>query len=170
MGIILKKKSPTDQVTEQVKKVGSLINKAVMPSPTLPGQAKKLGQELIAAANAAQPPVAEAIEEGLSPRQQEALVAAGLAPVPQKKIIKPKMKPLETGMRVRVTNDLFTWIMAYKFGDTGVIERVTRAVDSVHTIPIRDDMYLLRLDDPTTNPVVIVKRWEIEEIKEEIAA
>ena len=107
--------------------------------------------------------------EIISARQLAALEAVGLGPIEKKTTA--AMAGLGSGVKVVVTNDMFFWRKDYKPGDTGTITRSWNAPESPFTIRPKDDIYEVELDIARGGEKkILLSRWEIEEIKEEVTA
>lgn len=193
MAIILKKKNTEGVQSAALPTKSGTIIKKVPPLPTSKEASVATGGLILATAKMAtavmgmesaglktiQDSVVVPPAETITPRQEAALEAAGLggllAPEPEKKKIVIKKKSayaqVSPGDHINVTNPHFTWVDAYKFGDTGVVETIHTAPESIHTTPVRDDLIVVRMDKPRgVNELVIMSRWEIEVIKEEVPA
>jgi hypothetical protein len=118
-------------------------------------------------------PVAKA-QEALSQREQDALEAVGLAPEkPTESSLTVKVRDRKAhvfseGDRVRITNDLYTWVEHWKLGDTGVVRKYHPAVPEANG-DRRYACVIVVLDKPrkADRPEAYFHAWELEPITKE---
>lgn len=114
--------------------------------------------------------------EELTERQKAALEAVGLldtpkeatyspAPPPSKQPEKSAYPVYSAGDKVEVVNDLFTWVKAWKAGDTGVVTRFWNAVPEARAMGQGYGIVEVRLDSPRVpeKPVVLLQQRDVRQ-------
>lgn len=90
------------------------------------------------------------VEPAPTPEEEAAMVAAGLLePKPKVGGIQIKRKGhFRVGDRVRVTQNLFTWVKYYQPGDIGIIESASVVSVKLQPTDPAEALYRVRLDHP----------------------
>lgn len=111
------------------------------------------------------PPVA------LSPREEEALEAVGLAPAKPKNGLvikkKPKVGRFIEGQRLKITNEFYPWIKHWQPGDTGTVIRYNGPVQEAKG-DLRYGLVILKLDTvrDKDRPTAYFHAWELAPLEE----
>lgn len=117
---------------------------------------------------------AEKVEE-LTERQKAALEAVGLLDSPKEETYNPAPPPstqpeeivypvYSAGDKVEVVNTFFTWVKAWKAGDTGVVTRFWNAVPEARAIGPGYGVVEVRLDNPRVpeKPLVLLHQKDVK--------
>lgn len=110
--------------------------------------------------------------QAMSPREEEALAEVGLLPDPAPKKVglvikkKPKVGRFREGDKVRITNELYSWVTRWKPGDTGVVTKYSGPVQEMKG-DLNYGVLIVRLDNPREkqHSEVYLHAWEVEPLE-----